>query len=367
MNRSSVNEKMLPAYAARPRGVAAYLCLKRFIYRLCKMIGLFHLADRLTRRGLRIICYHGFTLADESSFAGRTFIDPDTFDRRLAFLQKKRFQVMGLDEALDALDRDALPPRSIVITIDDGFESVYSLAHPVLKRYGFPATVYVTTYYALKQNPVFNLVAQYLFWKPAHVDIDLTGLGMARGGRYSLRREEERTALLWEVVRFGNNECDEKGRVELARKLGERLGVEYDALVSSRALTIMTLGQVRELSLSGIDIELHTHRHVFPLDRNSAIGEIRENRAVLEPLLGKKLVHFCYPAGVWAREQWSWLAEEGIRSAVTTDRGINFRETPRYALKRFGDDERLSQIEFEAEAYGFAELIRAMKRGFRFS
>lgn len=358
---------MLPAYAAQPRGIAVYLCLKRLFYRFCKMIGLFHLSDRLTRRGLRIICYHGFSLADESSFSGRTFIDPDTFEKRLAFLNRKGFRVIGLDEALDFLDRDALPPRSIVITIDDGFESVYSLAHPRLKRYGFPATVYVTTYYALEQNPVYNLVVQYLFWKPANVEIDLTGLGMARNGIYSLRREEERTALLWEIVRFGNEECDERGRIELTRKLGERLGVDYEAVVRSRILTIMTLEQIKELSASGVDIELHTHRHVFPLDHDRAIMEIRENRAVLEPLLGKKLVHFCYPAGIWAKEQWPWLAEAGMRSAVTSDRGINFEKTPRYGLRRFGDDERLSQIEFEAEVCGFAELFRAMKRGFRFS
>jgi len=76
---------------------------------------------------------------------------------------------------------------------------------------------------------------------------------------------------------------------------------------------------------------------------------------------------FCYPAGIWAKEQWPWLAETGIRSAVTCDKGFNYKKTPRYGLKRFGDDEHLSQIEFEAEVCGFTEIFRAMKRGFRFS
>jgi peptidoglycan/xylan/chitin deacetylase (PgdA/CDA1 family) len=285
----------------------------------------------------------------------------------LAFLKNKGFRVIELGEALDFLDRDALPPRSVVITIDDGFDSVYSLAHPILKRYGFPATAYITTYYALEQNPVYNLVVQYLFWKTAKAEVDLTGLGMPKSGIHSLRREEEKTALLWQIVHFGNEECDETGRVELTRKLGERLGVDYDAIMKSRILTIMTLEQIKGLSASGVDIELHTHRHAFPLDHERAIGEICQNRAVLEPLLGKKLVHFCYPGGIWAREQWSWLAETGMRSAVTCDRGFNFEKTPRYGLKRFGDSESLSQIEFEAEVCGFTEVFRAMKRGFGFS
>ena len=88
---------------------------------------------------------------------------------------------------------------------------------------------------------------------------------------------------------------------------------------------------------------------------------------MLEPLLAKTLVHFCYPSGIWAKEQWPWLAETGLRSAVTCDRGLNFGKTPRYGLKRIGDDEGLSQIEFEAEVRGFAEVLRAMKHGFRFS
>ena len=41
--------------------------------------------------------------------------------------------------------RKALPKRSVVITIDDGYESVYRHAFPLLKRYGFAATLFVYT------------------------------------------------------------------------------------------------------------------------------------------------------------------------------------------------------------------------------
>ena len=282
-------------------------------------------------------------------------------------MKRKGFRVIGLREALDLLDRDALPPRSVVITIDDGFDSVHSQAYPILKRYGFSATVYVTTYYMIAQNPVFNLAAQYLFWKTASAEVDLTGLGLPKSGMHSLRSEKGKTALLGEIIRFGEEKCNEAGRMVLALELAKRLGVDYDAIIKSRILTIMSPEQVKELSVSGIDIQLHTHRHVFPLDHNRAIGEIRDNRAVLEPLLGKKLVHFCYPAGFWAREQWPWLAEAAIQSAVTCDKGFNDKKTPRYGLKRFGDDEYLSHIEFEAELCGFAEMLRVVKRRFRFS
>jgi peptidoglycan/xylan/chitin deacetylase (PgdA/CDA1 family) len=134
--------------------------------------------------------------------------------------------------------------------------------------------------------------------------------------------------------------------------------------VKSRMLGIMSVGEIAELVRSGFDIELHSHRHRFPAKREDAIREIDDNRSVLEPVTGKRLKHFCYPSGVWSEQQWSWLAEAGIESAVTTDLGLNVRGTPKYGLKRFGDGDILSQIEFEAEVSGFAELLRAPRSAF---
>jgi peptidoglycan/xylan/chitin deacetylase (PgdA/CDA1 family) len=280
----------------------------------------------------------------------------------MALLKRWNFEVLELDDALERLWAGDLPPRSVVITIDDGFHGVFARAYPVLKKYAFPATVYITTFYAQTQNPVFDLTVQYMFWKTKRVGLDVTGLGFPETGIVSLLDEQGKTEFLWALIDHGKNKCDEPGRVALALELGKRLGVDYQEIVTERILTIMTLDQIRELSSAGFDIELHTHRHVFPRERDSAIREIEENRAVLEPLLGKKLVHFCYPSGIWAREQWSWLAAAGIRSAATCELGLNYAGTSPYRLFRSGDDEGLSQIEFEAEMYGFTELLRFLKR-----
>jgi len=132
--------------------------------------------------------------------------------------------------------------------------------------------------------------------------------------------------------------------------------------VRNRMFSVLTSDEIRDLSKAGVDIQLHTHRHRFPFDRPSAMQEIADNRRVLGPLVTKPLVHFCYPSGIWTREQWPWLSEMGIRSATTCDFGYNYHKTPKYGLRRFGDSEGLSQIEFEAELCGFAQILRRMKR-----
>ena len=60
--------------------------LKRLFCLASKALGLFYLSRRLTKNGLRILCYHGFALTDESEFRPGLFLRPAEFERRMQFL-----------------------------------------------------------------------------------------------------------------------------------------------------------------------------------------------------------------------------------------------------------------------------------------
>src|SRR6185295_5721806 len=152
--------------------------MKLVLYRACKALGVFEIARLLTWRGLRILCYHGFTLDDESEFRPGLFIRPETFARRMRYLASRGYPVLSLQQAMAALDRGPLASNAVVITIDDGFYSVAAKAAPILKSYDFPATLYVTSYYAIKKTPIFRLAVQYMFWKAAVSSLDVSGLGV---------------------------------------------------------------------------------------------------------------------------------------------------------------------------------------------
>jgi peptidoglycan/xylan/chitin deacetylase (PgdA/CDA1 family) len=333
--------------------------LKRLLYRVCKWTGCFHLARWSTRRGLRILAYHGFATGDELEFIPLLFMDPAVFRQRMQYLVRHGYPVLPLDEAVERLSKGTLPAAATVITFDDGFDSIRKMALPVLKDLGLPATIYVTTYYCLKGAPIFRLVIQYMFWKTSRTELDLSGLGMDEIGKAQFPDTASADEVAWTIIRCGESQMDEPQRVRLCEELGRRLGVDYAEIVRRRFLTLMTEDELRETSQAGIDIQLHTHRHVLPIEAELVRREIEDNRRFLEPLTGHRLRHFCYPSGIHHEDHLRPLAEAGVVSGTTCDSGLNYADTPPLTLHRFVDDDtNVSWIEFEAEMSGFGDLLR---------
>ena len=91
-----------------------------------------------------ILMYHAFGAPDEHP--SRFIIPVRRFAQQMAWLKHRRYHVLSLSEFLSYQSEHQLPPvRSVVITIDDGYADVSRLAHPILQRYHFPATLFVVS------------------------------------------------------------------------------------------------------------------------------------------------------------------------------------------------------------------------------
>jgi peptidoglycan/xylan/chitin deacetylase (PgdA/CDA1 family) len=95
-----------------------------------------------------ILAYHAL---DENRSVIST--PPAIFAWQMGWLHEQGYQVIPLSRLVTCLRNHESPPdRSVVITFDDGFVSVYTAAFPNLARYGFPATVFVVPDYCSKRN-----------------------------------------------------------------------------------------------------------------------------------------------------------------------------------------------------------------------
>ena len=73
-----------------------------------------------------------------------TYCHYKRFAAQMAFLSRMAYNVIPLRLALDGLEgRSVLPERAVVLTFDDGYENFYHYAAPVLRKYNFPATVFL--------------------------------------------------------------------------------------------------------------------------------------------------------------------------------------------------------------------------------
>lgn len=94
-------------------------------------------ADRI--QTVTVLCYHRFGNGNS-----KMVVSPARFEQQLDWLARNGYHVVRLADLAEFMaGRRPLPRRSVVITIDDGYESVHRHAWPLLRRHGFPATLFV--------------------------------------------------------------------------------------------------------------------------------------------------------------------------------------------------------------------------------
>ncbi len=94
-------------------------------------------------RGVPVLMYHAFSAGDEGE---RFVVSRRSFARQMRLLAALRYRVIPLAQLASALrEGRPLPRRSAVVTIDDGYRDNFEVAHPVLRRRGFPATVFLVS------------------------------------------------------------------------------------------------------------------------------------------------------------------------------------------------------------------------------
>ena len=88
-----------------------------------------------------------------------TSISPENFRRHLEYLRDNGFTVVGLDKMVEAAREGIdLPEKSVAITFDDGYESIYTTAFPLLQEFNFPFTLFLST------GPIDRNQPNYMTW-----------------------------------------------------------------------------------------------------------------------------------------------------------------------------------------------------------
>jgi len=282
-------------------------------------------SGRLLSRGkLSILIYH--QVLAEFDPMRPTEPTAAVFDWQMQLLARY-FTPLSLDQALQHLADDSLPPNAVCVTFDDGYLNNLTVAAPILARYQIPATVYIATAFSAGSN----------MWNDRI--IDLCG-------------DTKLTSLQFNAEHFTLS--DWPSRISVADKLLKKLKylpieqrlAEVEVLYQQNNASdyqprMMNASQIKQLADTGITIGAHTLQHpilksIPPAEQQQ---QIEQSKAWLEQLLAKPVLHFAYPNGVEGRDfddtTVNLVQQAGFLSAVVTDWGYNTASSPRLKLKRF--------------------------------
>lgn len=295
-------------HAAGYAGCTAIHVPRQLIRTAAHTLGVLAVYRALCRRGVRILMYHRFPKGGAGLRAQCEHI-------------RRHYHPVSLTEVADSLRGGApLPPNAAAITVDDGYRDFVTEAHPVFRAYDIPATIFVVTDF---------LDGRQWLWQ------DIVA--------FALARTRKRTALAVEREAFCERlkempvEARERAIAELLRDLEidlpERPTGEYAP---------MTWDDARRLAAEGVEIGVHTKTHAILSQvtcRQGLRDEIVAPRERIEEEIGRPALHFCYPNGRrkdFTRDAVDLLQAAGFRSAVTTERGINYAGAPPLLLRRLG-------------------------------
>lgn len=332
--------------------------LKIVLLTVIRWFGLFSLAKIITARRPRILCYHGIAVDDEYQFSPGVFMRSDTFARRMALIAKWGYQPVSLDELYRQQQTGQYHKDTLVITIDDGWAAIAQGMLPALNKYGFSATLYLSTYFVINQRPVFKLSVYYLFWKYKG-PFELPDNSCLKPYTNKVKLDID------DVLKLAN-ELGSGYEHTILQELADHFAEDLNQWQQSGKLMFLKPEKVSALAEQGLIIELHTHRHKFAeLNLADAKTELESNQRYIQQFSNKRAQHFCFPRGEYQPEQFSLLAEQQLKTATTTENELVSKHSPLLALPRLVDNDKVSDLEFEAELTGVMTLLRLATNPFQ--
>lgn len=296
-----------------------------------------------------VLLYH--SIADARGDPWGVRVDPENFERHIAIIAA-HCAPMRLTDVLDAVRTDSVPPRSVVVTFDDGYVDNLLLAKPILQRYGVPGTVFVSSGYIDQPREFWwdeldRLVLQ-AGWMSRRVCINIGGercewpIGFDGFQPWPLSRLRRRATNFYAYQTSPEDIAQHRPRQRMYRPLWERLRKARSVAERERAMAelrrqsmplipsrranwCVTAAQLRELAEGDvIEIGAHTvdHPSLGCLSREDQRREVFESRRAIEAIIQRPVVSFAYPFGEemdYNDDTFALLGEAGFRQACTNN------------------------------------------------
>jgi peptidoglycan/xylan/chitin deacetylase (PgdA/CDA1 family) len=266
--------------------------------------------------------YHGVTQSDYQPPVW-TQLPITIFKKQVEWLAQN-YNPVTLSQVVAAIKGgDNLPPKSVLLTFDDGLKNNYTVAFPILKQFEVPAAIFLTVDF-IDSERFFWVDELYLALVSAH----------EQGKTIVLSHREAKSKVkaghLWEayltMVEFLKR-IPEKDRILRMKAILDQVSIERERYQNDFGL--LSWKNVIEMEKSNlIEFGAHTanHRILTSIPDEELTDELFGAKERLEEHLSHKVTSFCYPNGGFGKDYLpkhrEMLQAAGYDCAFSTNRGL---------------------------------------------
>jgi peptidoglycan/xylan/chitin deacetylase (PgdA/CDA1 family) len=299
-----------------------------------------------------IFMLHHVRPASQATFQPNRLLEitPDFLRAALAHVRSLDVDIVTLDEMHRRMRERDFARRFACFTFDDGYRDNRDFALPLMREFGAPFTVYVTSDFASGSGRIWWVALERLIARADVIEAPIGGETTRLDCRDASAKHEAFAVMQgWlrslpshaEVNRIVTDLCRRHGLDDSA--IARELCMSWTELQAFAADPLVTIGA-------------HTlsHCNIAKCSSEEAEREIAASRAGIEAKLDRPALHFAYPygdRGAAAARDFAIARKLGFRTAVTTRPGMLYAENadhltalPRLSLNGNFQDERLLKV-----------------------
>lgn len=265
--------------------------------------------DSVSGNGNGVVLMYHHLVSDEAYatgiFAGNNAVIPvSEFENEMYYLYQNGYTTLTMSEVNTYLrNKITLPPKTVVITFDDGYESNYVYAYPILQKYNLKATIAV-----IVKSSLDGVSGSPGGYNPA--------------GKSHLTFDEMREMQDSGLVEIGSHSYDGHAYIKTATS-------DYGKFFTQRKY-------LPELGRSEIYDEYFTRIN----------DDLRLSKYILEQELGREICYFAFPYGSNSSDVITALQYNGFEIATTVNAGEIAAHSNIYLLNRKNVNPKITIFQF---------------------
>jgi peptidoglycan/xylan/chitin deacetylase (PgdA/CDA1 family) len=277
-----------------------------------------------------MVVYHSINEYREDRIRIPNIVTPSAFEAQIQSMASTACFIT-LQQYLDHMrEGRPLSKTSIIVTFDDGYKDNLTIASPILRKYGVPATFFISTGYMGREEMKWE---DQLSCMIRRTEASAISVSLPSGNAsFDISNDKNKFKVINALV-FALGHLSQAERSSILGELREQSHLNC----ADQAGVMMTWDDVQQIANTpGYSVGSHTvtHQHLTRIPLSEALFEVTRSKEQLEGEIKQPVTTLSYPYGDFNSEIIAALKNAGYTCGATIEYGSNTLHSDPFRLKR---------------------------------